>query len=256
MIGELVHEDTLIRQGVLSFVGVDEVGRGAWAGPVVAGAAILNPDVYANRSLLSAVDDSKRLTPARREQLALQIARLASVALGWVDPSSIDTLGIAQATHLAMRAAIGALSAPSADAMTCGEGWFGRRVSGHRVSPTFILVDGYRIGGTVLPQQAIVRGDLSCLCIAAASIVAKVARDRFMTEIADRYPAFKFADNKGYGTRAHFRAIRANGLTPLHRRSFQPMKHMVGRNDWIAGLLAPPVDGREQIPRTVQLDFL
>ncbi|MSQ43571.1 MAG: ribonuclease HII [Chloroflexi bacterium] len=254
--GELVHEDTLIREGVLSFVGVDEVGRGAWAGPIVAGAAVLNPDVYADRSLLSAVDDSKRLTPGKREQLALQIVSVGTVALGWVDPSAIDTIGIAQATHQAMRSAIRALSAPSADALICGEGWFGRRVSGYPISPTFILVDGYRIAGTELPQQAIVRGDRSCLCIAAASIVAKVARDRFMTDIADRFPAFKFADHKGYGTLTHFRALRAHGLTPFHRRSFQPMKYLVGRNDWIGGLLAPPVDDRGPFRRTVELDFL
>lgn len=155
-----------------------------------------------------------------------------------------------------MKAAIGALSASAADAMMCGVGWFGRRVSGYPISPSYILVDGYRIAGIELPQQAIVRGDRSCLCIAAASIVAKVARDRFMTDIAGRYPAFKFADHKGYGTRTHFRAVRAQGLTPLHRRSFQPMKHMVCRNDWIAGLLSPPMDGRGQIQRSVQLNFL
>ncbi len=256
MIEELVHEDTLMRRGVFSFVGVDEVGRGSWAGPIVAGAAVLNPVVYADRSLLSAVDDSKRLKAGKREQLASQIAGLATVALGWVAPASIDTIGIAQATNQAMTAAIGALSASSADAMIGGDGWFGRRVSGDAISPTFVLVDGYRITGTHLPQEAIVRGDRSCLCIAAASIVAKVARDRFMSDIGDRYPDFKFADHKGYGTLTHFRALRAHGLTPFHRRSFQPMKYLLDRKDFVRGLLPPPASGRGTTHRVVQLDFM
>ncbi len=212
--------------------------------------------MYADRSLLSAVDDSKRLKPGRREQLVTQIASLATVALGWVDPASIDAVGIAHATHQAMRAAIGALSASSPDAMICGNGWFGRRVSGDAITPTFVLVDGYRINGTSLPQQAIVRGDRSCLCIAAASIVAKVARDHFMSDVGDCYPDFKFADHKGYGTLTHFRALRAHGLTPLHRRSFQPMKYLADRNDYVRGLLPPPASGRGTIHQTVQLDFL
>ncbi|MCS7176583.1 MAG: ribonuclease HII [Candidatus Kapabacteria bacterium] len=176
--------------------GVDEVGRGALAGPVVA-AAIVLPIGFVSAL---PVCDSKLLSPQQRQRVAAYLEQCAvAYAFGWVEPQVVDTLGIFQATLLAM----------------------GQALYGLRVVPDYVFVDGPVFPDVELPGCAIVDGDRRCLSIAAASIVAKVARDRWMVEVADlRYPVYGFAQHKGYGTPAHWTALRRYGPCSLHRRTF------------------------------------
>lgn len=178
--------------------GVDEVGRGCWAGPVVAGAVILPA-----RARLDGVTDSKLLTAAARTRLdGLIRGRAAATGLGWVDAAELDTNGLSWAVRESGLRALAALGRPY-DA---------------------VLLDGnHNYLSGFCPSQAIIKGDQLSLSIAAASIVAKVARDAFMSQQHERYPQFNFAANKGYGTAAHAAAL-AGGLTPLHRRSFKPVQ--------------------------------
>ena len=182
--------------------GVDEVGRGALAGPLVAAAVILpacdGPALRSLRASLRGVCDSKLLTPERREALARRIERVAlAVALGEVPPDELDAIGVAAANRLAMERAVLALD-PAPDAL---------------VLDACILDLG-------LPQVGPIRGDACCLSVAAASVVAKVHRDRLMVEHDARDPRYRFAEHKGYGTAAHLAAIAAHGPSSLHRRSF------------------------------------
>ena len=191
-------EDGLIAQGFSPIAGVDEVGRGPMAGPVVACAVIL-PD----GQLIPGVNDSKKLTEKRRTALAEEIKNAAiSYAFGIIQPHEIDEINILQATLKAMVLAVGAL----------------------KVQPSAILVDG-----TIAPKfsenphQKIIcipKGDSSSHLIAAASILAKVKRDNIMMELHERFAAYNWAKNKGYGTAAHMEAIEKFGLSPLHRKSF------------------------------------
>jgi ribonuclease HII len=177
--------------------GVDEAGRGPLAGPVVAAAVILPEEVE-----LEGLRDSKCLTAECREALYLQVVQVAlcwSVAL--VEPEEIDRINILKATHLAMARALSGL-APAADGA---------------------LVDGLPVKGLPCPHQAIVKGDGSCVSIAAASILAKVTRDRLMQELDSVYPGYGLARHKGYGTREHLAALRDLGPSPCHRRSFKPV---------------------------------
>ena len=216
----------LLREGHRCIVGIDEVGRGAWAGPVVAGAVAVPPEIYANPLVLSDADDSKRVPARRRQAVADEILSVTSAAIGWVDAWLMDALGATEATHLAMRTAVTALASTTRDGAIDGPGWHARRASGVARSAEILLIDGYPIGNPPAPQRAIVRGDRECLAIACASLVAKVARDTFMTALAHPFPAYGFDRNVGYGTRDHFGALIAHGLTPLHRRRFQPMRHL------------------------------
>ena len=177
--------------------GVDEAGRGPLAGPVVAAAVILPTEVE-----LEGLRDSKCLTAEVREVLYAQVVQVAicwSVAL--VEPEEIDRINILKATHLAMARALSGL-APAADGA---------------------LVDGLPVQGLPCPHQAIVGGDGSCVSIAAASILAKVTRDRLMHELDQVYPGYGLARHKGYGTREHLDALRNLGPSPCHRRSFRPV---------------------------------
>ena len=184
--------------GFAVIAGVDEVGVAPLAGPVVAAAVILPPEVR-----LPHLDDSKRLTPEQREALyALVVERAEAWAVGIATVEEIDRVNVLQATRLAHRRAILSLT---------------RR-------PALILVDGRYPADVPLPQLVIVDGDATCAPIAAASVVAKVSRDRLMVELAARYPEYGFARHKGYGTRAHLDAIARHGLTPIHRRSFLPVR--------------------------------
>lgn len=217
-IPELVVEAALRAAGCRLLAGVDEVGRGSWAGPVYAGAVVLPEECYLDRSLLADVTDSKLLTPAQRRRLDAAIRRCAvTVGVGRVEAPVIDRLGIVAATRLAMRRAITQVT----------------RV----VWPQRLLVDAIRLPEVQLPHDSLIKGDRRCLCIAAASIVAKVARDVEMARRARRHPAFGFERNRGYGTLEHFEALWRHGLTPLHRRSFAPMKYLLGVRDYVAGLL-------------------
>lgn len=178
--------------------GVDEVGRGPLAGPVVACAVIMPCDVRA----LPGVDDSKRLEPEVRVRLAARIRQRAlAVALGAASVAEIDRLNIYHATTLAMRRALGRLERAG-------------------LVPDHVLVDGKPIRTLGIAHTALVGGDGRCYAVACASIVAKVARDRLMARLAARHPGYGWERNAGYGTPAHWAGIRALGLTPHHRRSF------------------------------------
>ena len=202
----LAEEMALCAQGYRLIAGLDEAGRGAWAGPVVAAAVILPLDRPRLAEELAGVRDSKQLTPGKRERLYRVIEEVAlSVGLGIVPPDAIDEIGIVPATRLAMREAIAQLSPV----------------------PDFLLVDFLRLPALSIPQKSITGGDALCLSIAAASIVAKVRRDRLMVELDARYPGYGFARHKGYGTQEHRQALAHLGPSPVHRLSFAPMKEMV-----------------------------
>lgn len=174
--------------------GVDEVGRGPLAGPVVACAVILPKETYYRY-----LNDSKKVTEKRREVLYDEItAEAVSYSLGVVSPQVIDEINILQATYRAMKEAVDGLS----------------------VRPDKILVDAVHIPGIDIPQVEIIKGDAKSVSIAAASIVAKVYRDRMMVSYDELYPEFMFAKNKGYGTKAHMDVLRAQGLSPIHRKTF------------------------------------
>ncbi|MCZ6695896.1 MAG: ribonuclease HII [Acidobacteria bacterium] len=182
-------------RGYQAIAGVDEVGRGCLAGPVIAAAVILDP---ARRP--RGLRDSKQLAAADRERLAAVIAKTAvAIALGVVESTEIDRTDILQATLEAMR----------------------RAVEGLRVRPDYLLVDAVRIPVIPIPQEGLIRGDSRSASIAAASIVAKVYRDALMRSLHPLYPAYRFDANKGYGTRDHLRALRRLGATPLHRTTFR-----------------------------------
>ena len=184
--------------------GVDEAGRGPLAGPVVAAAVILDPTVA-----IAGLGDSKRLSAQRRAELDLRIReRAVSCAVARVDVDVIDTINILQATMQAMREAVGQLDP----------------------APEEVLVDGNRCPALPCPVRAVVRGDSSIAAISAASILAKVARDREMIEMDRRYPEYGFARHKGYGTRAHLDALLRFGPSPIHRLGFAPVKSSLIRN--------------------------
>lgn len=195
------HPPLVIHYDGWRLAGVDEVGRGPLIGSVVACAVMLDP----NRPIKGLMD-SKKLTPARREQLAARIREQAlAVSLGEATPGEIDTLNIHHATHLAMRRAIDGLS----------------------VTPEYLLVDGNRMPGHSIPGQAIVKGDGRVSAIAAASIVAKVARDAQMQALDARHPGYGLAAHKGYPTKAHLEALERLGPLPEHRRSFRPVRALL-----------------------------
>jgi ribonuclease HII len=188
--------------------------------------------------LLGEVTDSKLLAPAKRTRLAADILALAAgAALAWVEPALIDQLNILGATRLAMRRALQCLAGP---ATMAGPSWGAQRLTTHPLQPEFVLLDAVPLPEVALPQRAIVRGDRLCLSIAAASIVAKVARDDEMRARSPAHPAYDLGRNKGYGTHRHARALQRIGLSPLHRRSFAPMKYLLGLRDCVAGRLPGP----------------
>lgn len=187
--------------GAKPIAGVDEAGRGPWAGPVVAAAVILNPDkIPAN------IDDSKMLDEDSRAYLYRRIMKVAIVAVGVADVDRIDRDNILGATLWAMAEAISQLAE----------------------KPKLVLVDGNRAPRVPMQTRTIVKGDTKCLSIAAASIIAKVTRDRIMTQLARDYPGYGFERHKGYGTPEHQSAIDKLGVCPLHRRSFKPVQLALG----------------------------
>ncbi|MBM4459769.1 MAG: ribonuclease HII [Chloroflexi bacterium] len=202
----LALEAELWQAGYRLVAGADEAGRGAWAGPLVAAAVILPADGQALAPLLSRVDDSKRLTPARRSELYDAIHQCAvAVAVTLVSADEIDRIGILAANRLAIVSAATGLAAP----------------------PDFLLVDFLTLPGCAIPQRGIAHGDALSLTIAAASIIAKVTRDRWMAQQEAIYPDYGFAQHKGYGTAAHRAALRRLGPCPLHRLSFGPLRAYV-----------------------------
>ncbi len=187
-------EEALHGRGLTLVCGVDEAGRGPLAGPVCAAAVILPPGL-----ILEGLNDSKKLTEKKRETLYESItAQAVSWGVGLASPQEIDALNILQATYLAMRRAVGQL---------------------HCI-PDYLLVDGNGDPKLSLPTETLIKGDGRAACIAAASVLAKVTRDRLLAELDAQYPGYGFAQHKGYPTKAHYAAIAAQGVTPVHRRSF------------------------------------
>lgn len=190
--------------------GVDEAGRGPLAGPVAAGAVCLAPALARELRAgpLARLTDSKKLSAAERDELFAAIAETPGVewALGLAEPAEIDRLNILRATHLAMRRAL--------------EGLPGGL-------PAKALVDGLPARGLPCPQEAIVKGDARSFLVAAASVVAKVSRDRLMDELDARHPGYGFAEHKGYPTPAHLDALARLGVSPVHRRSFGPVRDVL-----------------------------
>jgi ribonuclease HII len=194
---DLRYERKLWRDGIQAVAGVDEVGVGPMAGPVVAAAVMFAPEAF-----IKGVHDSKQLLPEKREELFPQIMeRALAVGVGSADVDEIDRLNIYWATMLATKRAISALA--------------------HE--PQHVLVDGRKIPGLALPQTRIVGGDRKSFCIAAASIIAKVTRDRLMQEFERLYPGYGFAEHKGYCTPEHIRIVEERGPSAIHRRSFSPV---------------------------------
>lgn len=191
---KLKYERGLFAQGYRTVCGADEVGRGPLAGPVVCAAVIMPLD-----NIIEGVDDSKKLSKKKREGLAEKIQEIAvACRICRVEPQVIDEINILQATRLCMKNA----------------------VEGLGVTPDFLITDGNMTLDVSVPQMSIVKGDALSYTIGAASIVAKVYRDKIMEEYAAVYPEYGFESNVGYGSAAHIEAIKKYGLTPIHRRSF------------------------------------
>ena len=195
-------EEMLIEKGYRAVCGVDEVGRGPLAGPVVAAAVILPEDEQ-----IEGLDDSKKLSPLRREKLFDAIANSSALcSVGVIDNECIDKMNILKASLMAMRKAVMDL----------------------KQSPDFVLVDGtFTIPNIDYPQLAVVKGDGRCRAIAAASIVAKVTRDRIMDRLEALYPSFSFSKHKGYPTADHLDELNLNGPCEIHRKSFKPVAQLL-----------------------------
>jgi ribonuclease HII len=203
----------------MSICGIDEAGRGPWAGPVVAAAVILPA-----KGRPKGLADSKLLSPEAREELAAAIRACASVGVGLASPEEIDRINILQATLLAMRRAFGALG----------------------VRPVAALIDGNAAPDLPCPVETIIDGDAHVACISAASIIAKVERDRLMAELCIKFPGYLFAKHKGYGTPEHQRALAELGPCAIHRMSFKPVRLAAERHALLSpipGLRAAQVRG-------------
>lgn len=198
----LNEEKLIFSRGYKLIGGVDEAGRGPLAGPVVAACVVCNPTIEIVNEL-ELVNDSKKLTEKVREELFEIINKEFSVGIGICDEATIDRINILQATFLAMKKAIGAL----------------------QVKPEYFLVDGkFAIPNCSYQQKPIIKGDTKVFSIAAASIIAKVTRDRIMNKINEQYPQYGFDRHKGYGTKFHLEQIKKHGPSPVHRKSFGPCR--------------------------------
>jgi ribonuclease HII len=194
------YEQKYYKKGYRLMAGIDEVGRGPLAGPVVAAAVILPIDFY-----LPGIDDSKKLSEQKREQFFVEISEKAvSIGVGLIESNEIDQINIFEATKKAMLAAIQQLEP----------------------KPDFLLIDAVKLE-TGYPSEAIIKGDALSVSIAAASIIAKVMRDRILKDYDQIYPQYGFARNAGYGTKEHLQAIELYGITPIHRKSFSPVKEYI-----------------------------
>jgi len=194
-------ESTLHAQGFARIAGVDEVGRGPLCGPVTAAAVMLDPT-----RIPHGLADSKQLTAARRSQLAVEILATAECCVAHASVAEIDALNILQASHLAMI----------------------RALAGLKIAPDFALIDGNRMPRNLpVAGQTIIKGDALSLSIAAASIIAKVARDALMVDLAQQHPGYGWEKNAGYPTKDHLAALQNLGVTPHHRRSFRPVYNIL-----------------------------
>lgn len=189
-------------------VGIDEAGRGAWAGPVVASAVVLPDDLAQDLG----INDSKQLSPIQREEIFEVVNKIAKdVGVGIAEVEEVDRLGVAQATYVAMQRAVENMKTP----------------------PTHVLVDGFRVNFPNVSSTGIIDGDTKSLSIAAASVVAKVVRDKLLVEAHKKYPRFGFAIHKGYGTKLHQERIQKHGICGLHRKSFEPVRHFLKNSSLI-----------------------
>lgn len=203
-------ERSFWRQGFGSVAGVDEVGRGPLAGPVVAAAVVIPRTASGEASRakwIGLLRDSKMLTAAQRERLAEHILDECECAVAAVSPQVVDQINILRATRLAMRRAVNALPA----------------------RPDALIIDGREVVEGGFEQRSVIRGDARCASIAAASIIAKVARDRMMCALDETFPGYGLAENKGYGTPEHLEALSAKGYSSIHRLSFAPVREAVRR---------------------------
>lgn len=197
-------EQAAMTRGYTRIAGVDEVGRGPWAGPVTAAAVVLDP-----HNIPEGLNDSKQLSAKRREALYDQLLDCAEVSIVDVSVEEIDQHNILRASHMAMVRALEGLTLPA----------------------DYALIDGNALPrGIGLPASAVVKGDGRCLSIAAASIVAKVWRDRLMMTLAQQHPGYGWETNAGYGTPAHQLGLKSHGVTPHHRRSFAPIHNILCRD--------------------------
>lgn len=193
-------EIAAMNKGFKTVCGVDEAGRGPLAGPVYAAAVILPVGTE-----IAGLNDSKKLSEKKREELFDIINDVAiSVSVGTASEKEIDEINILNATFLAMK----------------------RAVEGLEISPDYAIIDGNRAPNLEIPTETVVKGDGKVMSVAAASIIAKVSRDRFMLKMAEQYPEYQFEKHKGYGTRLHYEMIEKNGVSPIHRRSF--LKKILG----------------------------
>ena len=196
----LCYEKALYKNGVELIAGIDEVGRGPLAGPVVAAAVILSKGCK-----IRYLNDSKKIPKSKHVALYHEVMEQAvAVGIGIKDAKTIDQVNIYEATKLAMLEALGKLYP----------------------APQHLLIDAMKLD-TPIPQQSIIKGDANSLSIAAASIVAKVTRDRLMVDYDQTYPGYGFAKNAGYGTAEHLTGLKTQGISPIHRRSFEPIKSMI-----------------------------
>ena len=203
---DLKTEEKFFSKGFKLIGAIDEAGRGPLAGPVVAACVAVEPGLVIDKEL-ETVKDSKKLSAKKREYLyGVILKKFSNVGVGICDQETIDQINILEATFLAMKKAIGAL----------------------RVKPEIILLDGHLpISNLSLPQETIVKGDELVFSIAAASIVAKVARDKIMLQMHEKYPQYGFDRHKGYGTKLHLEQLQVCGPCPIHRRSFAPVKRLL-----------------------------
>ena len=193
-------EASLHAQGYHYIAGIDEAGRGPWAGPVVAAAVILEKD-----DIPEGLHDSKKISPGKREKIFDSLTEKADIGIGIIDFEEIDQLNILQASLKAMQLALSQLSSP----------------------PCYALIDGNKCPDLPIPSQAVIKGDSQVMSIAAASIIAKVTRDRIMKKIGAEFPGYGWERNMGYGTKEHAEALLKLGVTPHHRRSFAPVKKLL-----------------------------
>lgn len=199
----LHYERSFYQEGFEYIAGIDEVGRGPLAGPVVATAVMLPKNCK-----IKGLNDSKKIPKAKHEAIYQAVLDKAlAVGIGVMDNQVIDQVNIYEATKLAMEAALEQLT----------------------IKPEALLIDAMTLDRVNLPQQAIIKGDANSLSIAAASIVAKVTRDKMMAAYDQQYPGYGFAQNAGYGTASHLEGLKNQGVTPIHRASFEPIKSMLGR---------------------------
>ena len=195
----LCYEKDLYAQGIECIAGIDEVGRGPLAGPVVAAAVILPLGCK-----IKGLNDSKKIPKKKHQEIYQAVMDKAlAVGIGLMDSNIIDQVNIYEATKLAMKEALSKLS----------------------LKPDYLLIDAMKLD-VEIPQESIIKGDANSLSIAAASIVAKVTRDKLMTDYDKEFPGYDFAQNAGYGTKSHLQGLERNGVTPIHRKTFEPVKSM------------------------------